>query len=743
MAESIKGINVVIGADTTKLGKALGDVEKRSKDISSELKQVEKGLKMDPSSTVLLEQKQKLLGDAVATTTEKLDKLKSVQKQVDEQFSKGEISEGKYRAFQREIAKVEGQLKSYEQQLSSSQKKTKTFADKVKEAGTKLQGVGDKMKNIGSSMSGISAGIAGAFALAVGGTTELRVELAKLNTNAKTAGASVDDMNKYMSELYAVTGETDSNVEGLSNLLASGFKGDQFKQVLDQLSGAAIKFKDTLKFEGLADGLQETLAVGEAAGPFAELLERSGISLDNFNAGLKEAKENGTAQQYVLETLAKTGLKDVYEAYKQNNEELVNSQKATYDFQKSMADLGATLAPIMTKIVGKITELVKWFNNLSPSVQKVIITIAGIASVVGPLLVVIGSIITTVTTMAPVFAAAGAAIAGVSATVWIVIGAIAALIAIGVAIYKNWDSISAFLVKTWTNIKTFAVKTFTSIKDWITTTFSGIWSVISNYINIISTIFTASLEIWKEIFTAAWEVIKTIFATAVLLIKAIVTGHWSEIDDIFVKAGEKLWSIISGMWTKLYSIWSGAVTKVIGYVKNMWTGIKDWFNDGKEKAVTIISGMITSISTFFTELPGKALDWGKNMIQGFIDGITSMARPVISAVESVIGWASDYIGFQSPAKKGEGRFIVDWGENMIGGFVDGINKALPSLERAVSGIIQQPDIQTSQATIPQNNITLDFGQATFVVREEADIKRIAEQLYGIARGKGRQSGVLF
>jgi phage-related minor tail protein len=106
VTESIKGINIVIGSDTTALSKALGDVNKKSRDIQSELKLVEKLLKMDPSNTELLAQKQKLLADALKNTKEKLDGLKKAQEQVNAQFKKGEINEGQYRAFQREIIKA-------------------------------------------------------------------------------------------------------------------------------------------------------------------------------------------------------------------------------------------------------------------------------------------------------------------------------------------------------------------------------------------------------------------------------------------------------------------------------------------------------------------------------------------------------------------------------------------------------------------------------------------------------------
>ena len=107
MAGKIKGITIEIGGNVQPLNKALESVNKKSRDIQNELRQVDRLLKFNPGNTELLAQKQKLLGDQVANTREKLDRLKAAQAQVNEQFQKGEIGEEQYRAFQRELVKTE------------------------------------------------------------------------------------------------------------------------------------------------------------------------------------------------------------------------------------------------------------------------------------------------------------------------------------------------------------------------------------------------------------------------------------------------------------------------------------------------------------------------------------------------------------------------------------------------------------------------------------------------------------
>lgn len=145
MAETIRGINVVIGADTTGLSAALSDVNRKSRDIQSELRQVERLLKLDPTNTELVAQKQKLLGDAVATTKTRLDALKEAQSQVNDQFARGEISEGKYRAFQREIAKTEQELKRLEGRAKTAGVSLEQIAKATERAAQRFNALGNTL----------------------------------------------------------------------------------------------------------------------------------------------------------------------------------------------------------------------------------------------------------------------------------------------------------------------------------------------------------------------------------------------------------------------------------------------------------------------------------------------------------------------------------------------------------------------------------------------------------------------
>ena len=117
----IKGITIEIDGNTTKLGKALQDVEKRSRETSSALKDIEKSLKFNPGNAELVTQQQNNLQKALNETKEKLEILKEADKQAKAQLDSGKMGQAEYDSLQREIIETEGNLKSYERRLKASQ----------------------------------------------------------------------------------------------------------------------------------------------------------------------------------------------------------------------------------------------------------------------------------------------------------------------------------------------------------------------------------------------------------------------------------------------------------------------------------------------------------------------------------------------------------------------------------------------------------------------------------------------
>lgn len=388
MAGSIKGITVEIGGDTTGLSKALAGINKNITNTQKQLKEVEKLLKLDPKNTELLEQKQRLLGDAIEQTSTKLGALKQAEAEAQKQFQKGDLSREEYEKLQRQIIATEQKL----QGLTTQTSKTKKAFDNISKSSEDFAG---KLDSLSGKLAPITAGVLGLGAAAIGaveGTEELRSDLSKLDQNAKEHKVSIDTARKAWEDFAIASDETDSAVEATSNLLQAGFTESNLQRAVENLTGAYLRFPDTMKIESLADSLQETLATGAATGQFAELLDRLGIGAEKFSKGLAKCKTQADKQNYALETLAKAGLADTYNGWKDTNSELVESKKANLDLQKSMAKLAETVQPILTDIVDAVSDMVDWFNELSPEVKETTVKVLAFSAALSPIAKIASSV---------------------------------------------------------------------------------------------------------------------------------------------------------------------------------------------------------------------------------------------------------------------------------------------------------------------------------------------------------------
>lgn len=142
MADVYKGLTIQFGAETTGLDAALKNISTRANAIGRELGQVNKLLKLDPKNTELLGQKQTVLAEKIATTRQKLDALKQSQSQIDAMYKSGEIDQGTYRKFQREIAATEAELKRLE---ATGKRSAAEIAKAMQDTGKKMVGVGKTM----------------------------------------------------------------------------------------------------------------------------------------------------------------------------------------------------------------------------------------------------------------------------------------------------------------------------------------------------------------------------------------------------------------------------------------------------------------------------------------------------------------------------------------------------------------------------------------------------------------------
>lgn len=559
MADRIKGITVVLGGDTTGLNKALSGTNKEIKNTQAQLKDVERLLKLDPTNTTLLEQKQRLLADAVAETKTKLDTLKTAEKQVQEQFKKGDITQQQYDALQREIVATEQALQRLEAQANDST----TAVERIGDAAQSVKSGAASVQQAFAPVTAAVTGLATAAVATIPATQELRSDLSKLDANARDAGVGID-VAREAYRLFAVqSGETDSAIEATSNLLQAGFTESNLQKAVEGLAGAAQRFPDTLKVESLADSLQETLATGAATGQFGELLDRLGVGAENFSTALGECSSAAEQQNLVLTTLAKSGLTDSYNAWAKNNEEMLTNQEANLALQESTAALAEQILPFATTAIEKVTELLNWFMSLDSQTQTLIVTALALLAAISPLAGVITGISTVVgaattawTTVSGAIALyTGAATTGTAASTALA-GAITfltgpigiltlAIIAFVALIATKGDEIQAILQR----VDDFLQGIF--LTDWTQIFGPGLGDVLNAFFANVKNI---------------WDAVKQIFDGVIDFIRGVFTGDWE-------RAWRGVQNIFGGIFNGLTAMAKAPINGVIGILNGAIGGI--------------------------------------------------------------------------------------------------------------------------------------------------------------------------
>lgn len=289
MADRIKGITVEIGGDTTGLSKALSGVNKEIKSTQTQLKDVNKLLKLDPTNTTLLQQKQQLLKTAISETKDKLTQLKSVQDQMDEGLKNGTVTQQQYDAWQREIVETENELKNLQKELENSS----TAMTKMTAAGEKLQSVGDTISGAGKKMLPVTAGITALGTAAV--TTAANFESSMSQVQA-TMGITKDSMSE-------VDGQSVNTMDALTALAkemgeTTAFSATECAEALNYLALAGYDTQE------MVDTLPTVLNLA-AAGDM-ELAEASDMVTDAMSALGMETSDADVMVDQMAKTASST-----------------------------------------------------------------------------------------------------------------------------------------------------------------------------------------------------------------------------------------------------------------------------------------------------------------------------------------------------------------------------------------------------------------------------------------------------
>ena len=335
MAGRIKGITVEIGGDTTGLEKALKSVNTTIRNTQSQLKDVNRLLKLDPSNTELLSQKQRALKDAIGATTDKLETLKQAQAQAKQQLENGDLGQDKYDALQREIIETEQELRRLQEEAAS----TSVALSKIDQAGKKMEAFGDSVTHAGQTIMPASMAVAGLGAAAVktaadfdagmskvaaisGATGEdldaLRDKAREMGAKTKFSASEAASAMEYMAMAGWKTEDMLGGIEGIMNLAAAS--GEDLATtsdiVTDALTAFGLTAQDSAHFADIlaaasSNANTNVAMMGETFKYCAPIAGALGFSAEDVaeaiglmaNAGIKSTQA-GTALRTIMNNLS-------------------------------------------------------------------------------------------------------------------------------------------------------------------------------------------------------------------------------------------------------------------------------------------------------------------------------------------------------------------------------------------------------------------------------------------------------
>ena len=267
----IKGITVEIGGDTTKLQTALKGVNTEIRNTQSQLRDVEKLLKLDPGNTQLLVQKQRLLRDAVAETKQKLETLKTAAEQANAALANGDISQDQYDALQREIIETEQRLRSLEQQAEQSS----VALQKIGATGEKLQTVGDKISSVGQKLLPVTGVVTGLGTAAVKTAADFDSAMSKVAAVSGATGSDFDNLRDKAREMGAKTKFSATEAADAMNYMAmAGWKTEDMLSGIEGVMYLAAESGEDLALTSdiVTDSLTAFGLSAEDSGHFADVL---------------------------------------------------------------------------------------------------------------------------------------------------------------------------------------------------------------------------------------------------------------------------------------------------------------------------------------------------------------------------------------------------------------------------------------------------------------------------------------
>lgn len=658
---------------------------------------------------------------------------------------------------------------------------------------------------------------------------------AQANSNTTTAGLGEAFKNCAVNaNSFGLDIEQTTAV--LGKLADQGLKGSEAGTALNAVfRDMSSKMKD-----GAIQIGKTKVAITDASGNFRSMSDIVG-DVSKATDGLSESEKMVALQStFTADSIKAMGIlmNTGSDSIASFTEELYNSEGAASEMAATMNDnlmgqldelssaieaaaisIGEALMPIIKAAVKVINDLVNRFNGLSPAVQTTIVVIGGLAAAIGPILMIIGQMsigigaligffgkaklaITAFGTMMktnliahvisfntflhasliPTLTSTAVSFGAVSIPVWGVIAAIAAVIAIGYLLIKNWDTIKAkctevwgnivtTVTEAWNNVATFTTNMWTGIKEATVNTWNSILAFVSQIWTSIITflqpaidfvkdivlmgwtfIFNTTMTIWTSILgiiTSIWEFIKSIINLGLAVIELAITVAWTAIKNVTTTVWEGIKNVISAVWNFLSPFINAALNSIKTFITNVWNGIKTitttvWntiksvistvWNGIKSVVSSVGNSVKSTVSSIWNSIKGTTSSiWNgiKSTISNVWSGIKNVVRSGANTVKSVVSSVFNTLSNIMTAPFRAAQRVIS---GILGGITRTINSVTNGIKKVTNMFRSMP--------MPENDPEESDYPVTDIPVTPRDTSSVAAAYYDYQRGRNSVEEVM-
>lgn len=605
--KNIKGIIVQIGGDTSGLQKALKDVNSKTASLSKELRGINSMLKLDPKSTELLSQKQKVLKDDIKETTKYLNGLKEAQRLYIQ--SGGNLNTAEYRSLKREIIETENKLKQFKLEASNWTKASKGLS----EFSSKMKSVGDTISNIGKKVSVVSAAVAGLFTAGVKYNADIETYTTAFKTFLGSIEDATDAVNKIKKQSETSPFDTKELIQANQMLITTGESADDSRETISALADAiALTGGGNDELSRMASNLQQIRNAGKATSMDIRQFAYAGIDVygilsETTGKSIKELKEMDITYEDLskaLITASKQGGK-YYNGQAQMAETLTGQiSRLKKTFQDLLGELSQSLMPIIKRFTDKLQGLVNWFKNLNDKQKDTITKIGLFIAALGPALVVIGKFITfgaqifsALSKISSLIAQTQVGLGGLSSAltflsgpVGIIVAAIAALTAVFVYLYNTNERFRTSINDTWGKVVDVFNNSVKPAFDNLMVSVKELWE------NFIKPFGEFLWNFWAPMLELTFDKISSVFGT--------LFTQWQKILGHIMNALSGLIDFITGVFS---GNWEKAWRGITEMVSNIFGAVVEYVKIPVNVIIDLLNNAIKGINMI------KIPDWVPNV----------------------------------------------------------------------------------------------------------------------------------